>query len=67
MSAHETSTDSTLSEAVASIGGSLLKTLPSRRWVHDRHATAWGDIESFESSDAGLFAPRTIDFAEMTA
>ncbi|MET4143744.1 hypothetical protein [Arthrobacter sp. UYCo732] len=67
MSAHEPSTESTLPEAVASIGASLLKTLPSRRWVHDRHAAVWGDIESFESIDAGLTAPRTIDFAEMTA
>lgn len=67
MSANEPSTESTLPEAVANIGASLLKTLPSRRWVHDRHAAAWGDIESFESTDAGLMAPRTIDFAEMTA
>lgn len=63
MSAHEPSTDCTLPEAVASMGSALLKTLPSRRWVHDRAATAWGDIESFESTP---LAARTVDFAEMT-
>lgn len=67
MSAQEPSTDSTLPEVVAGIGSALLKTLPSRRWVHDRHAAAWGDMESFVSTDAGLFNPRTIDFAEMNA
>lgn len=66
MSAHEPSTDCTLPEAVASMGSALLKTLPSRRWVHDRSAAAWGDFESFESTDSGLPAPRTVDFAEMT-
>lgn len=67
MSAHEPSTECTLPEVVASMGTALLKTLPSRRWVHDRTAAAWGDIESFESTEAGLLAPRTINFAEMTA
>jgi hypothetical protein len=66
MSAHEPSTDCTLPEAVASMGSALLKTLPSRRWVHDRAAAAWGDIEAFESTDTGLPAPRAVDFAEMT-
>lgn len=67
MSAHEPSTERTLSEVVAGMGSALLKTLPSRRWVHDRTAAAWGDLESFESTEAGLLAPRTIDFAEMIA
>lgn len=67
MSSHEPSADTTLREAVVSMGGSLMKTLPSRRWVHDRQADDWGDIESFESTDAGLLAPGTIDFAELTA
>jgi hypothetical protein len=66
MSAHEPSTDCTLPEAVASMGSALLKTLPSRRWVHDRAATAWGDIESFEATDSVPLAARTVDFAEMT-
>ncbi|GAA4035720.1 hypothetical protein GCM10023063_20430 [Arthrobacter methylotrophus] len=67
MSAHEHPTDDALSEAVAGMGAALLKTLPSRGWVHDRSAAAWGDIEFFESTDAGLQAPQTIDFAEMIA
>jgi hypothetical protein len=67
MPAYEPSTECTLPEVVASMGASLLKTLPSRRWVHDRSAADWGDIESFESTEAGLLAPRTIDFSEMTA
>ncbi|MBG0738859.1 hypothetical protein IV500_05415 [Paeniglutamicibacter antarcticus] len=67
MPAHESSTDTALPEAVASMGAALLKTLPSRRWVHDRSAAAWGDFASFESTDTGLPAPRTVDFAEMTA
>lgn len=66
MSAHETSTDCTLPEAVASMGSALLKSLPSRRWVHDRAASAWGDFESFESSEPSVLTPRTVDFAEMT-
>lgn len=49
------------------MGSALLKTLPSRRWVHDRSASAWGDIESFESTDAGLLSAKRIDFAEMIA
>jgi hypothetical protein len=67
MSAHEHPADSTLSEAVAGLGAALLKTLPSRGWVHDRSTAAWGDIESFESTDVGLPVPQTIDFAEMIA
>lgn len=59
-------TECTLPEAVADMGAALLKTLPSRRWVHDRSATTWGDFESFASNDSGLPAPRVIDFAEMT-
>lgn len=66
MSAYEPSTDSSLPEAVAGMGSALLKTLPSRRWVHDRAATTWGDIEAFESTDSSLPAPRPVDFAEMT-
>lgn len=67
MSAHEPLTESTLPEVVAVMGSALLKTLPSRRWVHDRSASAWGDIESFESTEAGPLSSKRIDFAEMTA
>lgn len=67
MPAHEPSTESTLPEVVAAMGSALLKTLPSQRWVHDRSASAWGDIASFESAEANHLAPRTIDFAEMIA
>ena len=67
MPANKPSTECSLPEVVAGMGAALLKTLPSRRWVHDRNAGTWGDFDSFASADSGLPAPRTIDFAEMTA
>lgn len=67
MPAYEPSTERALPEAVTGMGAALLKTLPSRLWIHDRSAAVWGDIESFESAEIGHLAPKTLDFAEMAA
>ena len=67
MSVKVPATEHSLSEAVAGMGAALLKTLPARRWVHDRAGTAWGDLAAFESGDVTLRAPQALDFTEMTA
>lgn len=67
MPAHPTPADPGLSVAVASMGAALLKSLPTRRWVHERQVQDFGDMDAFQAADESLAASSGFSFAEMGA